>query len=176
MKNVLYPVTILYLLLITGFVAVKSTKWEISEDYSIKFTSKNPSGIFKSLTGEINFDESDLEGSGFDMIVDAASINTGNGIKNKHAKGSNWLDVKTYPEIRFESNKITKTSDGYEVRGILDLHGVRNEITFPFTFSENTFTGSFVINRFDYNMSVSKGPQGKAADVMQVDISIPVTR
>jgi hypothetical protein len=32
------------------------------------------------------------------------------------------------------------------------MHGVSNEVAFPFTFSENQFRGILDVNRFDYKI------------------------
>ena len=74
----------------------------------MKFTSKNPTGIFRKIDGNINFDKQDLGSASFDITIDATSINTGNGIKNKHAKSDKWLNVEKFPTIKFSSNEVTK--------------------------------------------------------------------
>ena len=57
-----------------------------------------------------------------------------NGMKNTHAKNAYWPDAEKYPEIKFTSSSVTSNSDGFEAKGILDMHGVQKEITLPFTF------------------------------------------
>ncbi len=176
MKKLAYPFAIFTILMFSAFTALQTSKWKIAEGYSIKFSSKDPSGVFKNFKGDIIFDEKNLNASKFDVVIDANSISTGNGMKNKHAKSDKWFDVKTYPEIRFSSTGISKTSSGYSVTGILDMRGVKKEISFPFTFVNNTFSGSFTINRLDYNIGTTKGMAGKAARELLVEISVPVTK
>jgi len=36
-----------------------------------------------------------------------ASINTGNGMKNTHAKSEKWVDAEKYPTITFNSGSIS---------------------------------------------------------------------
>ncbi len=176
MKMSIYSVAVIAILALSAFTAIQTTKWKIADDYSIKFSSKDPTGVFKDFKGDIIFDEKNLEASKFDVIIDANSISTGNGMKNKHAKSDKWFDVKQYPEIRFKSTKITKTNTGYLVTGTLDMRGVKKEISFPFTFVNNTFSGSFTIKRLDYNIGTTKGMAGKAAQEILVEISVPVTK
>jgi polyisoprenoid-binding protein YceI len=176
MKISVYPLAILVILILSAFTALQTTKWKIAEGYSIKFSSKDPSGVFKDFKGEIIFDEKNLDASKFNVVIDVNSISTGNGIKNKQAKSDKWFDAKKYPEIRFSSTRISKTGTGYSVTGMLDLRGVQKEISFPFTFINNTFSGSFKIKRLDYNIGTTKGMAGKAALELQVDISVPVTK
>lgn len=176
MRKFFYPLAILLVLTLSAYTAFQSSKWKIAEGYSIKFSSKDPSGVFKDFKGDIIFDEKNLSASKFDVVIDVNSISTGNGMKNKHAKSDKWFDVKNYPEIRFKSTAISKTGSGYSVTGILDMRGVKKEISFPFTFVNNTFTGSFTIKRLDYNIGTTKGMAGKAAQELLVEISVPVTK
>lgn len=176
MKKFIYPALLAIAISASAFTAINSTNWKIKDDYSIKFTSKDPSGVFTKFKGNIVFDEQNLSTSKFDVAIDAASINTGNGMKNKKAKKEVFLDVEKYPEITFVSDKFAKTATGYEVKGKLGMHGVTKEITIPFTFSNNTFTGSFTVNRLDYNVGPEKGMAGKAGKELKIDISVPVTK
>lgn len=176
MKISIYPLAISTILILSAFSMVQTTKWKIEDGYSIKFSSKDPSGVFKDFKGEIIFDEKNPDVSKFDVVIDVNSISTGNGMKNKHAKSDKWFDAKKYPEIRFVSTKIVKSGSGFSVTGMLDMRGVKKEISFPFTFVNNTFTGSFTINRLDYNIGTTKGMAGKAAQELLVEISVPVTK
>jgi polyisoprenoid-binding protein YceI len=169
MKKIILPLAIVTTLL-------SSVNWKIAEGYSIKFTSKDPSGVFTSLKGNVSFDENNLAASEFDVTIDANSINTGNGMKNTKAKGEEWFNVEKYPTIKFTSDKISKTATGYAAAGTLDMHGVKKQITIPFTFSNKTFTGSFDINRLDYGVGTDKGMSAHASSVLKVDVSVPVTQ
>ena len=176
MKKTVIPFVILMTFFLSAFSFVAATNWTIGTGYQIKFTSNDPSGVFTSLKGDILFDESDLSGSKFNVIIDAASINTGNGMKNGHAKSDKFFDVKKYPNITFISSRIEKGAAGYSVTGTLDMHGVKKEITFPFKFSNNTFVASFDIKRTDYNLGGTTGMMGHAATTLKVDVSVPVTK
>lgn len=177
MKKLLYPVSAIVLLVASAFTAVKFQNWKISEDYSIKFTSNDPSGIFRGLKGTVNFDEANLAASKFDVTIDVSTINTGNGMKNTHAKSEKWFDAEKYPTISFVSKEITKTANGYATKGDLQIHGVTKEFVMPFSFAKTAnggiFATSFDINRMDYNINTAEPNHG--AQVLHVDISIPVT-
>lgn len=159
-----------------SFTISNSISWKISDDFSIKFSSKNPSGVFTDLKGEIIFNEDQLSASKFDLEIDVASINTGNGMKNRHAKGKKWFDAKKFPTINFISQNFRKTSLGYEVTGMLEMHGVKKEFTMPFTFKNNVFESSFTINRTDFNVGAIKGMAKKVPQEIKLDISVPVTK
>jgi polyisoprenoid-binding protein YceI len=174
MKKLSYPFAALTLIIASAFTFVSSQDWKIKDDYSVKFTSKDPSGEFKGLKGTINFDDKDLANSKFDVNIDVTTINTGNGMKNTHAKSDKWLDATKYPTIKFTSSSITSTATGFEAKGILDMHGVQKEITLPFTFKDNVFSASFEVNRLDYNINTAEPEHG--ASVVKVDINVPVTK
>jgi polyisoprenoid-binding protein YceI len=162
------------LMALSAFTAIKSQNWKISESYSIKFDGGDPSGEFKGLKGVVNFDPANLASSKFDASIDVASINTGNGMKNTHAKSEKWFDAEKYHVIKFTSTSITKTATGYAAAGILDMHGVQKPVTIPFTFENNEFKGSFEVNRMDYNVNTAEPNHGGAK--FKVDIDVPVTK
>lgn len=174
MKRIIYPVAAITLFIASAFTFVHSQEWKIKDNYSVKFDGGDPSGEFSGLKGNIEFDENNLAGSKFDATIDVASINTGNGMKNTHAKSEKWFDAQKYPVIRFTSSAINKTATGYEAKGTLDMHGVQKEIIIPFTFTNNIFQGSINVNRLDYNINTAEPAHGSAT--FKVDISVPVTK
>ena len=108
------------------------------------------------------------------MVIDVTTINTGNGMQNTHAKGAKWFDAEKFPVIKFTSGTIVKAAVGYAVTGVLDMHGIKKEITFPFTFQNNTFTGSFDVSRNEFGIGDPKS--GKVPAVLKIDLSVPVTK
>jgi polyisoprenoid-binding protein YceI len=168
MKKALYPIAAALIILASAFTA---QDYKISDGYTVKFSAAGASGIFRTLKGDISFDEKNLSSSKFNVSIDVASINTGNGLKNTHAKGDNWLDVKKYPVIKFTSKEITKAVSGYNAKGTLEMHGVTKEVNIPFTFAKNVFTGNFEVNRNDFKIGT---PGGKVDDVIKLEITVPV--
>ena len=174
MKKQTYLLATFALIFASAFTFIQSQEWKVAEGYSIKFDGGDPSGEFTGLKGTIQFDEKNLPASKFDMTLDVASINTGNGMKNTHAKSANWFDAEKYPTIAFTSSAITKTADGYEAKGNLEMHGMKKEVTIPFTFANNTFAGNFEVARADFGLDDGKHP--KMAPTLKVAINVPVTK
>jgi polyisoprenoid-binding protein YceI len=174
MKKLLFPIIALLLIVCAAFTVRFAQDWKIADGYSIKFDGGDPSGEFKGLKGDVKFDPNDLATSMFNVSVDVSSINTGNGMKNTHAKSAMWFDAEKFPLITFTSSAISKTAAGYEAKGKLDMHGVQKEIVLPFVFENNTFKGSFDISRLDYNINVAEPDHG--ASKFKVDIAVPVTK
>jgi polyisoprenoid-binding protein YceI len=174
MKKLFYPLAALVIMLGSAFTVFKSQDWKISDNYSVKFEGGDPSGEFGGLKGTISFDPNNLAASKFDASIDVATINTGNGMKNTHAKSEKWFDAEKYPAIRFTSASFSKTTAGYETKGTLEMHGVKKEITIPFTFEDNIFNGSFQVNRLDYNVNTAEPAHGAA--IFKVTINVPVVK
>ena len=60
--------------------------WKITSGYSISFESDDASGDFEKFSGKISFDPKNLKSSNFDVVIDVASINTGNWLQDRNAK------------------------------------------------------------------------------------------
>jgi polyisoprenoid-binding protein YceI len=172
-----YPTFFLLTILIaalSGFTLLKGMEWRLADSFDVSFDSKNASGSFGELNGSIRFDPDNLEASLFDMAIPVSSIRTGNGLKNRHARGKNWFDAERYPNITFVSKTIRRTGEGYAVDGILQMHGVSKPFTMPFTFADNTFKSRFVVNRSDFGVGSSKGLAKKVPEEIRVDLTVPV--
>jgi polyisoprenoid-binding protein YceI len=174
MKKHVFLVSAVVLMIASAFTFFQAQTWKVADGYSVKFDGGDPSGEFTGLKGTIQFDEKNLAASKFDVSIDAASINTGNGMKNTHAKGANWFNVEKYPTIQFVSNSIAKTAGGYEAKGTLEMHGVKKDFTIPFTFANNTFNSSFEVNRLDFGLD--DGKHEKMVPNMKVSLVVPVTK
>lgn len=174
MKKHTYLAVAVLIMAASAFTFIQSQEWKIADGYSVKFDGGDPSGEFTGLKGTIKFDEKNLAASKFDVTVDVASINTGNGMKNTHAKGAGWFDAEKYPTIAFTSSSITKTSAGYNAVGTLEMHGVKKDFTIPFTFVDNTFSSTFEVNRKDFNLD--DGKHEKMTPTIKVMLNIPVTK
>lgn len=174
MKKIMFPATLVILIVASSFTVFMSQEWKIGGNAFVKFDGGDPSGQFGGLKGTINFDPNNLTTSKFDATIDVATINTGNGMKNTHAKSEKWFDADKYPTIMFTSSAITKAATGYEAKGMLAMHGVQKEVMIPFTFENNVFKGSFTVNRLDYNVNTAEPDHGSAS--FKVDIEVPVTK
>jgi polyisoprenoid-binding protein YceI len=177
MKKYAYPVLAALILAGSAFTFISVQGWQIADGYSIAFSSNEASGIFKDFKGSLSFDEQNPAASQFSVVIDVASINTGNGLQNKHAKSDEWFDAAKYPAIKFDSRKIVKAGNGYQVEGDLEAHGIKKATTIPFHFQTTAkgavFTATFSVNRNDFKIGK---PGGDVDDVIKLDISVPVTK
>ena len=175
-RNILTLATLLLLAAVSAFAA--PVNYQISDKYNITFTGGGEvGGIFKTLKGTIVFDEQTPAASHIDLTIDVASVNTGNGLMNNHLKSAEWLDAAKYPAIHFTSKKIVKTGAAYQVTGDMDIHGVKKEVTLPFSFqasgSGGTFTSKFSVSRADFHLGK---PGGEVDEQIKLDIKVPVVK
>jgi polyisoprenoid-binding protein YceI len=176
MKKIIFPIAIGATLFLSAFTSLSSMNWKIADGYSVKFTSKDPSGVFTSLKGDIAFDANKLDEAKANLVIDVASINTGNGMQNTKAKNETWFNADKYPNIKFTSSKFAKTATGFEVTGTMEIRDVKKEVTIPFTFTNNTFAATFNVNRLDYHVGNIEGMNAHASTDIKIDVSIPVTQ
>jgi len=173
MKNLTLIAILLTSFSFVAFTSIVLNKYQIADDYSIKFDGGGAAGTFSGLTGDIAFDANNLDASRINVSVDAATISTGNKTKDKHARGSSWFDVESYPNITFASEKFEKTAEGYSVTGMFEMHGFKKSETIPFTFKDNIFAGKMTIDRQEYGI---EGPflAFTVSDEFEVSLRVPV--
>ncbi len=115
-------------------------------------------GKLNGLKGTVLFDEKNLSASSFAVTVNAASIDTDNGTRDKHLRGDDYFEVKTYPRIKLESVKVTKsvTPGYYVIFARLTIKETTKDISFPFTVTPEAgayrFKGEFSIKRRDFGV------------------------
>jgi polyisoprenoid-binding protein YceI len=167
---------ILFLIMAVWIASPQATaqKYKIGKGYSVKFDGGGDvAGIFKDLSGTIVFNENDLTKSSVTLKIKTESINTGNGMMNNHAKGKEWFDAKAFPLITFTSSSFQKTAKGFDVKGTLEMKGVKKEITIAFTFNKTAkgaeFKAKFQVDRTDYGIGKDGGSVGK---VIKIDIPV----
>ena len=164
------------ILLASAFTIYQSVNYKVKNDaYAITFKGGRVEGTFKGLKASILFNESSPETSKIIATIDATSIETGNSLRDKHAKSENGLNAKIFSLIGFESTSITGKAGVYEAQGKLTLKGITKIVKLPFTFehkgTESLFKVKLNIVTNDYNITKAGTP-----DVVEIDLTIPVTK
>ncbi|GGV39982.1 YceI family protein [Streptomyces spectabilis] len=81
-------------------------------------------GRFTEFSGRVEVAD-DLAKSRVEAVIRADSIDTGNGLRDEHLKGADFLDVAAYPEITYRSMDLEPAgADRWTVRGELAMRGV----------------------------------------------------
>jgi polyisoprenoid-binding protein YceI len=112
------------------------TVWAIDPTHStVEFTVKKlffftVKGSFTKVEGSIVLDPADLHRSSTTVVLQSASIDTGNKRRDKQLRSADFLDADRYPEIRFQSTKVERGTDRDTLRvtGSLTVKNTTREI------------------------------------------------
>jgi polyisoprenoid-binding protein YceI len=150
----------------------------------IKFAvhaSVSIAGTFDQWNASLTFGSPDVSTGVLDVEIQAASVDTGSGMKNSKLKGSDFFDVKNNPLISFKSTKIVQTGPTtFEVDGNFTIRGVTKTEKLKLTVSgagtgSGTIAGTMAFDRKQYGMN-SGIPFIKIADRVEVTFNLNATR
>lgn len=155
-------VLLLAMLGATGAPAAEPLRFRIQPEASeitFRATSRlmNAEGRFGRFSGEVLADPNNPGRTHITLSIDAASIDTGIQMRDKHLRSADFFDVERFPTIAFQSARVEATGRRATVFGRLSLHGVTREIAVPvdvqMTETALVATGEFIVNRGDYAMN-----------------------
>ena len=156
--------TVAGVLLAAGVAEAEPARFRIQpevSDVGFRATSRlmDANGKFSRVTGEVTLDPKDPGTTMITLTIESASIDTGIGMRDKHLRSADFLDVARFPTMTFESQRVEVVGRRATVTGQLTLHGVTREIVVPVDvrFSESALeaTGEFQLNRRDYGINYS---------------------
>jgi len=117
---------------------------------------------FNSFKGRIALDEKWQRIRSVYLEINAGSIKSNHPWYDRIVRSPRALYTAKYPKIIFKSDEINQDKGGYMVRGILEMHGVKRRMVFPFKVGIAVdratkrkllvFTGHWKINRKDFNI------------------------
>ena len=135
------------------------------------------SGRFNDFSGTFSYDAEQPEASQVHVDIDVASVDTNFAERDKHLRGSDFLNVSKYPQASFKSTAIKFDEDGEEatVTGDFTLHGVTKTITFeidkigegkdPWGGYRVGFEGETSLKLADYGIDYNLGPASTHVDI-----------
>jgi polyisoprenoid-binding protein YceI len=153
----------------------------IKEKSKIEFVgakvTRDHKGGFSNFDGSIEYAGAKPTGINFD--IDLNSIHTDADKLTGHLKTADFFDVAKHPKATFTATSIEEAPAGTQpagtthvVKGILDMHGVQKEVSFPVQAQvtpEGVRTKSeFTINRHDWGISY----RGAADDLIKDNVLI----
>ena len=86
-------------------------------------------GRFAIKDGNVDLDPQNVTESAVTATIDVSSVDTGVAQRDTHLRSPDFFDTAKFPTATFKSTRITKTGDGYDVIGDLNLHGVTKPVT-----------------------------------------------
>jgi len=134
-------------------------------------------GVFERWEATLKFTSPDVTSGVLDIKVEAASVNTGSGMKDGKLKGKDFFDAKNNPYITFRSSKIEQTGPNtFNIPGTFTIRGISKPETLNLTVSgKGTGTGDIkgmmAFDRKDYGMN-SGIPFIKIADRVEVGVHL----
>ena len=154
----------LLLLVLAGSAPAKaeSLRFRIQPEASeitFRATSRlmNAEGHFGRFSGDVVADPAGPTGARISLTIDAASLDTGIEMRDKHLRSADFFDIERFPTIAFESVRVEASGRRATVMGRLTLHGVTREIAVPvdvqITETALVASGEFIVNRGEYAMN-----------------------
>lgn len=150
-----------------------TSTWTIDPAHSlVEFSAKHMvittvKGRISDVRGSVTLDEADPANSKVEVELDAASIDTRTGDRDKHLRSADFLDVEKYPTISFRSSRVdgvpNREGGSFRVTGDLTIHGVTREVTLnavydgrgrdPWGGERVSFSASTKIDRRDFGLT-----------------------
>jgi polyisoprenoid-binding protein YceI len=147
---------------------------------TVKFNVKASvaiAGNFEKWNATLTFTSPDVSTGVLDIEIQAATVNTGSGMKDGKLRGKDFFDVEQNPLITFKSTKIVQTGPAtFDVPGIFTIRGVSKPETLTLTVSgvgtgSGAIKGTMAFDRKEYGMN-SGIPFIKIADRVEVDVDL----
>jgi polyisoprenoid-binding protein YceI len=145
-------------------------KWAIDANHSsITFTIRHMMskvrGQMKVKEGWIEVENDDLRTARVDVVLDAATIDTGVEMRDNHLRSADGnFDVANHPTITFTSKRVDgKDNSNFQVIGDLTIHGVTKEVALNSSFNGEgkdpwgnrraSVSADTRVNRKDFNLT-----------------------
>ena len=153
--------------------------FEISQTGStIQFAVKASiaiAGTFDKWNATLTFKSPDVTTAALDVEIQAASVDTGSGLKDGKLKSADFFDVENNPLITFKSTKVVQTGGNtFELDGNFTIRGVTKPEKLTLTVSgrgtgSGTIKGTMAFDRKEFGMN-SGIPFIKIADRVEVNV------
>lgn len=139
-------------------------------------------GTFKTWDATLTYTSAKVEDGVLAIKIDAASVDTGSGMKDGKLKGKDFFNVKEDPYITFTSTKVVQTGPTtFELNGDFTIRGVTRKEKLELDVSGKrgsgvgTINGTMAFDRKEYGMN-SGIPFIKIADRVEVTVALVARR
>lgn len=120
-------------------------------------------GTFKAYSATLQSSTNDFADAAIGFSVDVSSVNTDNGMRDKHLRSDDFFNAEKYPRMTFKSTSWKQAdANNYLLEGDLTIRNITKRVAFKVVYggtvkdgSGNTkagFKATAVINRFDYDL------------------------
>jgi polyisoprenoid-binding protein YceI len=140
-------------------------------------------GRFNEFSGEFAYDPKQLDKSKISFEIQAGSVDTNNGKRDDHLRGSDFFSVEQFPTIAFESTRIQQRGKELQIAGKVKWMGVEKDLAVPAQHvgesqsregkTKHGFSCAFVLKRSDFG--ISYGLEGNSlGDEVNVALDLEV--
>jgi polyisoprenoid-binding protein YceI len=174
------------LIFATGLMAAPLQ--DVQSRYVVKTSSKiefHATSTFAKVVGVFHMWDADMKvpagkfaDASLVLEIEAASVSTGNGLRDKEVKGKNFFSVQEHPKIRFASKSITAgdAPTKFHMDGELTIRGITQPVPVSITLlrqddGHEWIDGSFSFNRRDFEMTHNL-PLDKIANTVVVQFHL----
>ncbi|MEA2148122.1 MAG: hypothetical protein QOG59_3709 [Solirubrobacteraceae bacterium] len=117
----------------TAQVGQLAGTWHVDADQSqVRFTARTMAGLvgvpgrFRTLRGTMSLGEGGTIGA---LALDAASIDTGNRLRDSHLRSSAFFGAAKHPELRYEVDSLKVDGTSLTMDGELLVAGTRTRLS-----------------------------------------------
>jgi polyisoprenoid-binding protein YceI len=146
-----------------------------------RFTARTVAGLvsvpgrFRTLAGTMSGDERGTSGA---LTLDAASINTGNRLRDRHLRSRDFLDAAKHPELRYELDSFELDGTSLKIDGELLVAGTRTRLALA---GELRHVGDDAVEiacrtRLDRLELGIRGARGIVPRTVDVDVAVVLRR
>ncbi|MFZ3331873.1 MAG: YceI family protein [Candidatus Acidiferrales bacterium] len=161
-----------------------SSRYVVKTDSLIEFhasaTFSKVVGVFHAWEADFKMPGDKFTDAALVLEIDADSVATGSGAKDKEIKGKNFFFVKEHPQIRFASKTVTADGEPmkFHMEGELTVRGITQPVSVaivvrPEDEGHQRIDGQFSFNRREFGM-VHNVPFNKVANTVEVNFQLEV--
>lgn len=136
---------------------------------SFYFHGEKVDGSVSGLKASVFINKEKPELSEISGTVDVNTMETGNKMRDKHLKSSDYFHADKFPTLSFKAKSIVKDGDGYLVSGLIKIKNIERDEKFILSISKGVLVFKGSINSADYGIM-----KKKKREESQVDITIEI--
>ena len=120
-------------------------------------------GAFLDFEGSLTIDGEHPEQSSAEVVIQAASFDSGNAQRDGHVRSADFLDVENHPTLTFRSREVRVDGDDFVLVGDLTVRGTTQPVEIkgelegadkdPFGNLRVGFSGETQISRKDFGLT-----------------------
>jgi polyisoprenoid-binding protein YceI len=122
-----------------------------------EYVSEKTKGTLSGVSATVKIDPKDLVNSTVSGKVSVSTLDTKNGVRNKHLKSADYFDVEKYPYMHFKTTSVYEEEGVYKMKGKLKIKDIEKEVTFRLKEEGSNLILSTSIYAEDFGVAIKKG-------------------